>query len=656
MPPPAPASTSGGQEDDDEGMKEFNHILQQAAALKTEQLAVDRRGFDAYPEWYQHSMFASAEDRALRDTAPFAARMAAAQSYKAEGNEMMAKHKDFNYAHICYGNALGMFRWLQNADPNWKKKAIDDKDITEHTWDAAAYPGTAADTEADTEAEAEAVEALMVACYLNLGLLYQKMCRWADAVRASDAAIACQPLCAKAHYRRAVALSAPMSAGATQCILALKSLKRAAEIDPSNSDIRNAYTALHSDIEKQKEKDNNSFKGFLNRVRFAEPESESETGPVASSRDKAMPCKEATVTERSNSDSNSNSSTAPAGQAAEAPAAAAAPRMSVEEAYVQLLDMDSTAARHYDSGLYAEAAELREQVEKIRREIDMYVMSQKEKLDRRAAERKAMHPDTAQRTTADAGADPSADADADADADDPELAKARAIAVRFTSDMTLRDAKAMLRGRGQETGTLIPRPALRLQAQSQTQTDSRSSSSNRSSSNNVIICNRYETFAWYWIGYQLRTRVYICELLCDLVQQYLPANVRVVHAQEEAMFTTYLIERFAADMSKLKRAAMQASARACSGPDQEEGSSNLLEQLMRQYEGKSRNLGFSEGLMHLSWGTWTAIFLGSILFAPLMAKMLLLFLGHEEFETQPQSGGGGAVQVTINDASDEFSV
>lgn len=110
-------------QDNNEGMKEFNHILQQAAALKTEQLAVDRRKFDSYPEWYQHSMFASAIDRDIRDTAAFEIRMQTAQAYKNNGTDALYQ-KDYNYALICYGQALGLFKWLKNSDAEWKKKVV----------------------------------------------------------------------------------------------------------------------------------------------------------------------------------------------------------------------------------------------------------------------------------------------------------------------------------------------------------------------------------------------------------------------------------------------------------------------------------------------------------------------------------------------------
>jgi hypothetical protein len=36
----------------------MNVLFQQAAALKTAQLAVDRTKYDSWDSWYQHSLFA----------------------------------------------------------------------------------------------------------------------------------------------------------------------------------------------------------------------------------------------------------------------------------------------------------------------------------------------------------------------------------------------------------------------------------------------------------------------------------------------------------------------------------------------------------------------------------------------------------------------
>jgi hypothetical protein len=102
-------------------MEEFNHLLQQAAILKTEQLSVDRRRFDSYPEWYQHSMFANPETKNARHNFSGKDRILAAAAHKEEGNKQLAIG-DFNFALLSYGDALGLFQWLENADPDWKKK------------------------------------------------------------------------------------------------------------------------------------------------------------------------------------------------------------------------------------------------------------------------------------------------------------------------------------------------------------------------------------------------------------------------------------------------------------------------------------------------------------------------------------------------------
>lgn len=105
-------------------MDEFSHLLSQAAALKTEQLAVDRRRFDSYPEWFQHTMFASARDRDMREEGTFAERLAYAEERKKEGNGLIAQGtaESLGAALLAYGSAAGMFRWLENCDGDWKKK------------------------------------------------------------------------------------------------------------------------------------------------------------------------------------------------------------------------------------------------------------------------------------------------------------------------------------------------------------------------------------------------------------------------------------------------------------------------------------------------------------------------------------------------------
>lgn len=122
-------------------------------------------------------------------------------------------------------------------------------------------------------------------------------------------------------------------------MLALRALRQAVQLDPDNRDIRNAYDKLHKDVTIQQEKDKLRFKGFLlvNRGHDGRLSSADDTLNIPHQQ----------------------------------------PSMSVAEAYTQLQDMESAAARHYDSGLLAESAELRETVNRIRGEIDQYVHSQK---------------------------------------------------------------------------------------------------------------------------------------------------------------------------------------------------------------------------------------------------------------------------------------
>lgn len=128
----------------------------------------------------------------------------------------------------------------------------------------------------------------------------------------------------------------PLSAGTTDYLLALEALKRAAELEPDDAQIRNEYNRLRNDVKVQIEKDKARFRGFLQSVR-----------PATHSADTV---KSEWYT---------------------------GPSMSVTEAYEKLQDMESAAARHYASGLYSESAELMATVEKLRGEVDHYVASQR---------------------------------------------------------------------------------------------------------------------------------------------------------------------------------------------------------------------------------------------------------------------------------------
>lgn len=186
---------------------------------------------------------------------------------------------------------------------------------------------------------------------------------------------------------------------------------------------------------------------------------------------------------------------------------------------------------------------------------------------------------------------------------DPELMKARKISESFMSDMPLSEVKAMLRGRGEAPTSLIPKPVLRLPP---LQTEGYGCASDGVSDEGLLLyCDKYYTFFWYWLSYQLRTHIYICELLCDLLQQHLPNSVRIISESEQAMIVAYLVNRFAVDMFELKREAVQSDNKNNSVDGQEENeTADLLVRLMKKYEGgnKSKNKGFSGA--NLSVSSW----------------------------------------------------
>ena len=121
-------------------------------------------------------------------------------------------------ASFRYEHALSCFKWLHNADPGWKKKGINDGDITERAYAPA------------NAAEAAAVAALLVALYLNLARVYFKHGDGATSLLACSAALAVDADCDKALLLRAQVRVAPASAGAVEHEAALKDTAAAQKV------------------------------------------------------------------------------------------------------------------------------------------------------------------------------------------------------------------------------------------------------------------------------------------------------------------------------------------------------------------------------------------------------------------------------------------
>ena len=99
----------------------FDVIMQQAMKLKTEQLAVNRRKYDASPLWYQHSLFSIDEVIEARNTLEFTELHDYGVQLKEKGNQEF-KEGNILGAMNEYEKALSLFKWLKPLRDDWKKR------------------------------------------------------------------------------------------------------------------------------------------------------------------------------------------------------------------------------------------------------------------------------------------------------------------------------------------------------------------------------------------------------------------------------------------------------------------------------------------------------------------------------------------------------
>lgn len=63
----------------------FNVLLEQAVALKTSQASINRRKYDKFHSWYQHSLYAIEDVKEIRNSKSFQTRYEFAKSCKEKG-------------------------------------------------------------------------------------------------------------------------------------------------------------------------------------------------------------------------------------------------------------------------------------------------------------------------------------------------------------------------------------------------------------------------------------------------------------------------------------------------------------------------------------------------------------------------------------------
>ena len=194
----------------------------------------------------------------LRDL-PASERLEGAAKIKEQGNDFFKRQK-FSSAVECYEAAVGVFRYAKQLDPDWKKKGIKDESI-----------------ELRDERGSPEIDAFCVSLYNNLAASYlaratagkpepggtidgdYKLC-----CQASTFGIEIEKT-GKALYRRARALSEPMTATDEHIDMAINDLASALELEPDDKGVRTMLNKLKKGRAAARAKDKSALSGMFSK-------------------------------------------------------------------------------------------------------------------------------------------------------------------------------------------------------------------------------------------------------------------------------------------------------------------------------------------------------------------------------------------------------
>ena len=213
----------------------FSVLMDRAVKLKSMQMSEGRKKWDAFPSFYQHSIFPNDEVDAARNLSDFNERLAVASQIKDEGNVAYQEGR-LSDALLHYEKALSVFRYLENTNPEWKNEGIKDSFVKEISYKCR------------DEMEAKELDTFLRNCYNNIALVTYKMKDYKLSKKACDYAIAlsvdnksdihCRNAQSKSYFLRAQSRLAPLSSGATDEQAAVFDLNRAVLLNPKNSAAR----------------------------------------------------------------------------------------------------------------------------------------------------------------------------------------------------------------------------------------------------------------------------------------------------------------------------------------------------------------------------------------------------------------------------------
>ncbi len=100
----------------------FNVLMQQAAEMKTQELAQNRRYFDSLPVYFQHSLYSKEDVIAAQDETNFEKKKEFSLFCKDKGNELFHRNQ-FLYASLEYERSLAVWDYLRSVyGSDWKTK------------------------------------------------------------------------------------------------------------------------------------------------------------------------------------------------------------------------------------------------------------------------------------------------------------------------------------------------------------------------------------------------------------------------------------------------------------------------------------------------------------------------------------------------------
>ena len=229
----------------------FGELIQQAAKMKGAQMAKDKRRFETWPKYLQHTMYNQeklSETRALPDEE----RLAEAAKMKAEGNDLL-KQQQYQDAMNVYEKALGIYYYVHNRESDWKKKGINDADvkIVDETLAASG------------DEMAAQVAQLKLSVLLNISLTAENMADHGLSARACSDALNIDSGNHKALWRRSTAYYAMGSA--LEFDMAIEDMATSHGLDESNEKVTKRLKKWKAERKKQKGFETKTFGGMFER-------------------------------------------------------------------------------------------------------------------------------------------------------------------------------------------------------------------------------------------------------------------------------------------------------------------------------------------------------------------------------------------------------